>query len=56
MERKEIEDKAEKICAEFDKIYFDYLDKILEEVRSNNYTQQDLGRLAIQERETPKAP
>ena len=58
MEREEIERQADAICEAYDEVYFDYMNRILDQVReeTNNPhkpTPSNLGQVAL---ETPKIP
>lgn len=58
-ERKEkVAQLADELCDKFDKIYYEFMNKILEEVRANNRIeiQRNLGSQALKESESPKAP
>ena len=61
MERKEIERRADAICDMYDEVYFDVMNRILNEVRAgtNNHhkpTPSNLGQTALEALGTPKIP
>lgn len=61
MERQEIEQTADRIIAKYDEVYFDYMNRILDEVReeANNphrTTQDSLAQRALQALGVPKIP
>jgi hypothetical protein len=61
MERHEIQETADRIIARYDEVYFDYMNRILDEVReeANNphkSTQDSLAQTALQALGIPKIP
>ena len=56
--KKRSEEIAEDLCKQFDEIFYEFANKILEEVRASNRieTQRNLGSQALKESESPKAP
>lgn len=58
MEREEVQRQADRICEMYDEVYFDYMNRILDQVRAeaNNpqTTHRNLGHLAIESPENPK--
>ena len=61
MEREEIERIADDMIKRYDEVYFDYMNRILDEVRaeannSHETTQRNLGLTALEALGVPKIP
>lgn len=58
MEREEVERITDKMIADYDAVYFDVMNRILEEVRNNarETTQHNLAQVALTELGLPKIP
>lgn len=59
MEREEIERQADAICDMYDEVYFDYMNRVLDQVREeakspDRTTQSSLGLTALEGLGTPK--
>lgn len=61
MEREEIERRADAICDIYDEVYFDYMNRILDQVREeanklHESTPSNLGLTALEALGIPKIP